>query len=122
MKPSTKYLAGLFMTFTHILTIFQPAFAAENRVIERKVDVYPLPPQPPTDAFAPQWKAPKPTLTGKAKAPAAPDFVPAQPFTDFAEDATLQDIDSASLTHIPLESPKEKKRPLPQNLWVKTGF
>ena len=104
MNQITKQISALFVTCSYALQILQPAFAAE-----KSADVYPAPPMPPTDAFAPQWKAPDPTLTGRSKMPKPANINPSAPFTDFTAEATLDEVDSACLTVIPLKSPAQKK-------------
>ena len=108
MNQFPKQLSALALTLTYSLQLLQPAFAAEAGA-----DVYPAPPLPPLDAFAPQWKAPEPTLTGTSKMPVALNRVPSTPFKGFSADATLEEVDSVGLTQVPLKSPRQdKSKPL----------
>lgn len=108
MNQFPKQFSALALALSYALHLVQPAFAREEGI-----DVYPAPPLPPSDAFAPQWRAPEPTLTARSQAPVAARFTAATAFKGFSADANLAEVDSVAVTVIPLGSAgKDKAKPL----------
>lgn len=99
MNQITRQATAAFTLCAFWIQSIAPVFAAESRM-----DVYPAPPTPPKDAFAPQWKAPEPTLTGKSVQPAALKLAPSAPFKGFSPTATMEEVENAGTTVVGLVS------------------
>jgi RHS repeat-associated protein len=103
MNSFKKQISAAATACVYALQLMQPAFAVADQL-----DIYPAPPQPPSDVFAPDWKAPEPTRTSRAISPAPLKFSLATPFRGFSANASLEEVDRVATTVVPLAAPQAK--------------